>query len=221
MKAVVAVLNLKGGSGKTTVAVNLAAALGELRRRVAVLDLDPQQSATRWASQATDQGSRYFELARDVHHETGGAAAIKVTVDRLVTETDVLVLDCPPELEDRSLVAALIADLVLVPVAPSPLDLWAAEAAVKTAEEARAERDGRLPLVSLVPSRLMVGTVLARELPGSLAELGEPVAPGISQRVALAESAVAGETVVTYAPGSAGHHEFQALAAHVRKRVKT
>lgn len=218
---VVSILNLKGGSGKTTVTVNLAAALGELRRRVVVLDLDPQQSASRWASQGSNRGSRFFELARDVHHETGGPPAIKATVDRLSAEIDVLALDCPPELEDRSLVAALLADLVLVPVSPSPLDIWAAEAAVKTAGEARAERDGKRPLVSLVPSRLMVGTVLGRELPGSLAELGEPVAPGISQRVAMAESAVAGETVVTYAPESPGHLEFRALAAHVLKRVKS
>ena len=215
---VLAVLNLKGGAGKTTIAINLAAALAERRHRTMVLDIDPQASASRWASQARDRGGHYFELARDIHHETGGASAIKATVDRM--GADIIVLDCPPELEDRSLVAALLADYVLIPVSPSPLDIWAGEAAVKTAQEARAERGGILPRVSLVPSRLVTRTVMSRELPASLAQLGEPVAPGISQRVALAECAVAGETIDRYAPGSSAHKEFQALAAYVLKRLK-
>jgi chromosome partitioning protein len=86
------------------------------------------------------------------------------------------------------LVAALLADLVLVPVTPSPLDLWAATQAVATAQEARVLRAGLKSLLSLVPSKLLSQTILARDLPAALAALGEPVAPAITQRVALVEA---------------------------------
>jgi len=218
---IAACLNLKGGVGKTTIAINLAAAFGEKKKRTLVVDLDPQRSAARWASRAEATGSRYFDLGLDVHAvESKSARVVKEELERLSRgEAAVVVLDCPPELEDRSLVAAMLSELVLIPTTPSPLDLWAAQAAVGTVRDARAVRDVKLPDVALVPSRLVSTTVLARELPESLEGLGEPVAPGISQRVALVEAAVAGKTIGDYAPGSPSHREFLALAAYVLKRL--
>jgi len=216
-------MNLKGGSGKTTIAINLAAALGEKKLRAVLFDLDPQRSASRWSEQAQAGDDKGFDLGRDVHGivEKGASARIvKETIERVAGDADVVVLDCPPELEDRSLVAAMLSDLLLIPVTPSPLDFWAAERAVDTAKDARAVRDGKLPLVSLVPSRLATSTVLARDLPATLATLKEPVAPGISQRVALVEAAVAGKTIIGYAPGSPAHDDFRALAGYVVKKLK-
>jgi chromosome partitioning protein len=129
------------------------------------------------------------------------------------------VIDCPPELADPALVAALLSDIVLVPVTPSPLDLWAAKQAVATAQEARTLRDGRKPLISLVPSKLLPHTVLARDLPAALAALAEPVAPGITQRVALIEAIVLGQTIRTYAKASPAAAEFTALAQHTLRRL--
>lgn len=219
---IISCLNLKGGSGKTTTAVNLAAAIGE-SRRVRLLDLDPQRSATRWASQSREEpAGEDFCLRRDVHHVEASrpAPAVRAELDRAERDrVAVVILDCPPELEDRSLVAALVSDLALVPVTPSPLDLWAAERAVATAREARAERGGALPRIALVPSRTIASTVLARELPATLAALGEPVAPGISQRVALVECAVVGQTIDTYAPGSPAHGEFTNLRNYVMETL--
>jgi len=218
---IVACLNLKGGVGKTTIAINLAAAIGEKKKRTLIVDLDPQRSAARWASRAKEGDSPYFDLRRDVHAvESKSARVVKEELERLSRqEADVIVLDCPPELEDRSLVAAMLAELVLIPTTPSPLDLWAAQAAVNTVRDARAVRETELPAVALVPSRLVSTTVLARELPESLEGLGEPVAPGISQRVALVEAAVASKTIGDYALHSASHREFLALAAYVLKRL--
>jgi chromosome partitioning protein len=104
--------------------------------------------------------------------------------------------------------------LILIPVTPSPLDIWAAEAAVKTGREARKERGGKKPLIVLIPSRIQTGTVLGRELSDTLATLGEPVGPGISQRVALVESAIKGQTIDQYAPKSPSHLEFKKLAKY-------
>ena len=81
-------------------------------------------------------------------------------------------------------------------------------------DELRETRDGERPKVALVPSRLIAGTVMARELPEALADFDEPVAPGITQRVALAESAIVGQAIGEYAPGSKGHEEFRELARY-------
>ena len=221
---IISVLNLKGGCGKTTIALNLAAALAEQGRRALVVDLDPQASALRWASQAPDTSGPGCHLRRDVvgRPVERGAARFK---DKLLEAgkrlgAAVAVLDCPPELRDPALVAALLADVVLIPGTPSPLDLWAAEAAVATAREARKERGGRLPRISLIPSKLISGTVLAREIATTLEGLGEAVSPPIHQRVALVEATVAGQTIGGYAPGSPAHLEFQALATYCAEGLK-
>lgn len=219
----IAVLNLKGGCGKTTIALNLAAVLAERGRRPLVVDLDPQQSATRWA-----RGAAPVETGFNLRD-----SVLPLRIDRRADRfrvqlsdaaghsgADLVVMDAPPELSDPALVAALLADLVLVPVTPSPLDLWAAEAAVQTARDARRERGGRTPLVALIPSKLISGTVLAREIAATLAGLGEPVAPGITQRVALVEAAIAGQTIVSYAAGSPAHCEFRELAKYTFNRLK-
>ena len=206
----VAILSLKGGVGKTSICINVAACIAERKHRVAVVDLDPQQSACRWASRGTEL---------DVHSETGGATAIKAAMNRLAADADICILDCPPELQAPAMAACLLANLVLIPASPSPLDVEAATSAIQTAREARTERGGKFPLIALVPSKLVTGTVLAREIRGSLADLGEVVAPSVGQRVAFVESAILGQSIATYAPGSPGHLEFKALAAHVLKMV--
>lgn len=220
----ISVINLKGGVGKTTIAVNLAATLADQGYPVLLVDADPQQSATQWAQQQpTGGGAAAGRLPMTVVplRADAGAPQFQAALHQLAqaAQATLVVLDCPPELSDPALVAALLADLVLVPVTPSPLDVWAAQQAVETAREARALRDGVKPLISLVPSKLLAQTVLARDLPATLAALGEPVAPGITQRVALIEAIVLGQTIRTYATTSPAAAEFTALAHHTLRRL--
>ena len=222
---IIAIANLKGGCAKTTTAVNLAAALTELRQSCLLIDMDSQQSATRWAGQAP--GGGVFDLRERVKplRPERGAARFKADLERLAGDyrADVLLLDLAPELREPTMIATMLAHAVLVPVTPSPLDIWAAEAAAELAAEARRERGGKLPVTMLIPSRLVSGTILARDIPDSLKHLGA-VAPGIHQRVAMVEATIAGQTIADYQPGGPSHQEFQALGKYVlqylRKSVK-
>lgn len=230
MRAVIACTNEKGGCGKTSLAVNLAAALGEAKKRTRLLDLDPQESAGRWAAQAKEVGTPCpdkFDLRHDVSKydlseikEKQQSEALRREIERLLEGIDVLVIDTPPGLGNAALLAAYHADLVMVPVSPSPLDMWAAEKAIETARHARELRNDGRPLVSLIPSRLMKTTTISRDLTGVLEGMGEPVGPGITNRVAVAEAVIAGQTVQTYAPGGPSHLEFKTLAKHCLMRLK-
>jgi len=130
-------------------------------------------------------------------------------------------IDAPPELEDRALVAAMVSDVVLVPVTASALDIWASEAAVDTARDARSVRGRKKPLVVLVPS-MLIRNRLSVELPNKLREFGELVAPGVGLRTPVAEAVLVGQTVTTYAPCSKAADEFRALARYIKRiRIKT
>jgi chromosome partitioning protein len=114
----------------------------------------------------------------------------------------------------------MLSDIILVPVSPSALDIWAAQEAIKTIREARAERGGKLPKIVLVPSRVLTRSSLGRDIADTLKAFGEPVSPAISSRVAIAESAIAGLPISVYAPKSAGHNEFLNLWKFVSSEIR-
>jgi len=207
--AVIAVTGRKGGIGKSTITANLAAELLARGHRVAVLDADPQRSLVAWAGLG-DGVLRDLVLPVDTTHPRQFRAAI----DAATRRADRVLIDTPPGFADPALLAALHADLVLLPSGPSPLDIMAARDALNVAREARKQRGDSKPVIRFVPSKVTV-TTLGRELAASLADLGEPVMPAIGQRTVAAESALSGLTVREFATGSASQDEFAALAAAV------
>lgn len=217
MSIVIASLNLKGGCGKTTVALNLAGIFAEKKKRPLLIDLDDQQSAFHWASQG---GDKFPFPVIPLTCET--AAKVKGEIESLSKKykADIVVIDTPPQLEDDALIAALLSDIILIPVSASPLDLWAAEKAVQMIREAREERGGKLPKAILVPSRLISRTSLAKDIKGSLKAFGEPVAPSIFSRVGIAEAAIAGLPIGSYAPNSPSHKEFTDLWKFVNTQIR-
>ncbi len=120
---IIAVVNQKGGSGKTTVSMQLAGALTRRGNKVLVVDADLQGTATRWAASAVDETP--FPAA--VIGLSAASNKVHREVKKFIDDYDIIIIDCPPAADSPVPQSALlIADLALVPIIPSPLDLWAA-----------------------------------------------------------------------------------------------
>ena len=201
MALVVAVAQQKGGAGKSTVAANLAATLAGQGRKVALLDIDPQQSLARWHAERARQGSRAAPLA----FEAPAGWRVPGMLDRLRGSHDVVVLDTPPHAETDARLAIRAADLVLMPLQPSAADLWASEATLKLAE---AEKRRLAVLLNRVPPQGRQREQVA----AALAERGVPLlGPTLGNRSGFASAFAAGLGVTEAAPRSVAAEEVRAL----------
>jgi chromosome partitioning protein len=212
--AIIAIAGRKGGVGKSTIVGNLAAEFADMGRSVIVLDADPQHSLAAWAAQGEGMLSRCVEEVKGGHPETLRARAR--AADKAA---DVVLIDTPPGMPETTYQAAMVADLVLLPCGPSPLDLFSLKAALSLALKARAERRSKRPRIRFVPSKVLMNTNLGRGLTTSLEELGKKVLPPIGQRIVVAEAVMSGLTVCEYAPNSVSRMEFKELAKAVHKIV--
>lgn len=209
---IIAVAGRKGGIGKSTIAGNLASEFADMGRSVVVLDADPQHSLAAWAAQGEGMLSKCVER---VHK--GKPEELRDLARKAARNADVVLIDTPPGMTDTLYEAALVADLVLLPCGPSPLDMFALKDALSLTLKARAERRSKKPRVRFVPSRVTMSTNLGRGLSSSLESMGKKVLPGISQRVAVAEAVNSGLTVRELAGALASKDEFRALAKAIEK----
>jgi len=202
---ILSLVNRKGGVGKTTLAVNIAGALARRGRRVLVMDLDPQGSASHWYGLSKTHEFEVRHYPKPDIPEFLGA---------LRREFDHVILDSPPSVGELTRSALVRADLALIPVGPSPLDIWSSRdtvAMVKEAGEVNPHLAARLLIARMIPR-----TILAREARDALGSLGIPVfETAISQRVAYVESIIAGLSVLEYAPQSEAASEISRLCAEI------
>lgn len=201
---VIAVLNQKGGSGKTTIASNLAAVLHSRGQRVAIVDADSSQgTVSEWASR---NDSTPTVLAS---HEP----KLDKNIPALDGAFDFIVIDGAPHVEDMARSAIVAADLVLIPVRPSAADIWSAEDIVDLVQ-ARREVTGA-PQAAFVVSQQVLRSNLADSVNEALAAFDEPVLKArTSSRVAYAEALGAGLSVLDLDDSKAAK-EVEALTDEV------
>ena len=206
---VIAVLNQKGGSGKTTIATHLARALQLAGADVLLVDSDPQGSARDWAAVREDQPLTVVGIDRP-------------TIDRdlkQVARKDFVVIDGAPQAADLAVSAIKAADFVLIPVQPSPYDIWATADLVELVKQRIEVTDGKLQ-AAFVVSRAIKGTRIGAEVTEALNGYGLPVLESrITQRVSYPGTAAAGSTVMDAEPDSDAAAEVRALATEIKQKL--
>ncbi len=206
---IIALLNQKGGVGKTTLALHLAGELARHGKRVTLVDADPQGSALDWSQQRAREGlPRLFGvvgLARDTLHREA---------PELARDADHIVIDGPPRVAGLMRSALLATDLVLIPVQPSPFDGWASAEMLALLAEARIYRPQLA--ARFVLNRCGARTVIARETAATLADHDPPVlASVVGQRVVFADAAQTGRLANEIDARSPAAREIAALSAEI------
>ena len=181
---VIVVVGNKGGAGKTTLSVNLAAGLAR-QSDIAVVDADPQGSARQWRSIAEDGAVPVYEAGSE----------LAAQVAELSRQYDHIVIDCPPSVQAPQTSTVLqLGDLALIPVQPSPVDLWATVHIERAISEAHAINPALRAL--LVINQLESRTTLSRIVREALAEIALPVAStAVRRRAVYRNCALEGKSI--------------------------
>jgi len=206
---VVTIAQQKGGAGKTTLAAHLAVAWAQAGRRVALVDIDPQGSLSRWMAVRREAGASVVPLE---HSQITGWRT-QNAVERLARDYELVVIDSPPHAETEARIAVRSASLVIVPVQPSPMDLWATQ---PTIDLARQEKVPVLLVLNRVPPRTKVSEAIIAQVTA----LGQPPAvrlahQRIGNRAAYAGALYEGRSVTEAARPNDAAREIAALAAEI------
>lgn len=208
---IIGILNQKGGVGKTTLSVNLAACLARTGARVLLIDADPQGSSLDWA--AARQGEPLFSVVgfprSTIHKE----------ISQIGQGYDHIIIDGPPRVTDLARSAIMASDIVVIPVQPSPYDIWAAEEVVKLITEARVYKENIKSV--FVVNRKITNTAIGRDVREALAAYPVHVLDAsIAQRVVFAEAAAQGQAIFEIDPTGPAVAEMEAVAAELLEYAK-
>lgn len=211
---VIGVINLKGGCGKSTIAVNLACELARDGDAVLLLDNDSQGTTSHWLSHGRLPVQGEF---MPLENEEDGEKLMRAVTTR---NERYVVLDSPAHVGAAAQTAGKIADLVLVPVTASGVDLVATQAVVELIRQARVLRRGGAPKCLIIPSKIDRRTDAGRKIDEQVQSFGESVGPAIHQRTAFVDAFGAGRWIGDYAPQSAAHYDITALSLAVKRSLR-
>jgi chromosome partitioning protein len=206
---IIAVAQQKGGAGKTTMAAQLSVAWAG-KCRVALMDIDPQSSLTAWHALRANNGK---DVA-GIHLSDVSGWRVGTELDRLRNDFDIVLIDCPPHAETETKNAMRAADLVVIPVQPSPMDVWATTPTAAFASDQGTD-------VRLVLNRVPPRSRLVEAVQGLLAESNLKLTENtLGNRVAFAASMMEGLGVTESEPSSQAADEIRALAIELEKAAR-
>lgn len=208
---IVSVLNQKGGAGKTTISVNMARGLQLEGYKVLIIDSDPQGSARDWHAAANAELIPVVGIDRPT---------LDKDVKLFTSQYDFIVIDGAPQLENMAIAAIKCSDVILIPVQPSPYDIWATAELINVIK-ARQEITGGIPKAAFVISRQITNTKLGSEIRDVLRQYNLYVFEhGTHQRIVYAKTAATGRTVLDEIPKGEAANEIKELIIELKEFIK-
>ncbi len=208
MPTVIAILNSKGGTGKTTLATNIGGCLHKWGYNVLIVDSDPQGTARDWHEAQPEDIDLPAVIGID-------RPTLGRDIQRVAKPFDFVLIDGAAKLEKMSTSALRAADFVLIPVQPSGYDIWAVGDMADAIFARREVTDGK-PLAAFVVSRQITGTILAREVSEALEAFELPILSArTSQRVVYAEAGQSGVTVLDLRPHGKAAGEIESITTEI------
>lgn len=201
MAQIITIAQQKGGAGKTTLAAHLGVMLSEFGLNVAMIDVDPQGSLSEWYKLRCQHADTVSPI--DLVQTTGGHLPSEIR--RLSPQNDFIIVDSPPHADNTAREAVKHSDLVIIPMQPSPLDLWATQATLKMARKAKVP-------VKMVLNRVNLQAKLSQKMRDEMKDLSLCM---FGNRVIYASSLLSGKGVSEIAPNSPATHEIETLASEL------
>lgn len=202
---VITVAQHKGGAGKTTLAAQLAAALDQAGAKVMTLDVDPQGSLTQWQATRAEKLGRKNKIG---HLQLQGWKVMR-ELNRMIHENEFVIIDTPPHAESEASIAIRNADLVLLPIQPSPLDIWASGPTLQLVLQ---EKRPLQLVLNRVPPRARLNDVIMNKLDKMQIQVSRQT---LGNRVAYSASIMDGLGVVESDPRGTAAQEIKALTGEI------
>jgi len=207
---IISIINQKGGVGKTTTAINLAASLKRKNNGLLFIDADPQGSATQWHAV---ENNNAFEI---LHHPE---PLHKTEIEEISKNYDYVVIDGPPAIAHMTKSILTFTDLAIIPLSPSSLDIWSCWGTLEIIDEVRAFNPELK--IKLLINRKIPGTRVGRDAREALEIFQLDVFDTeLCQRVAYIDSLTSGVSVTQYAPGSKAAEEIERLCEEITLQTK-
>jgi chromosome partitioning protein len=202
---IISLVNQKGGTGKTTIALNLAYAISQRGHKTLLIDADPQGSSLHWQSVAENNAFTVVRHPKANFHKN---------IAKVSERYKMVVIDAPPGTGRISKSILLCSNLAIVPVAPSPLDIWSSKEIIDLIREIR--KYNRKLRAKLLISKKIVGTTIGREVREFLKQYRMRIFESeICERIAYVQAMTDGLSVLEYAPNSEASNEIRSLTKEI------